>query len=96
VYAIMEWNKAHDKQPLQQWYITTLAIQNLVGGRKEAIKEYLEADGEEIKDHHDELGIKPNFNRKPVSIKEMIKVPEEPEKYPWGKQAEPEEAPASA
>ena len=56
----------------------------------------LEADGEEIKDHHDELGIKPNFNRKPVSIKEMIKVPEEPEKYPWGKQAEPEEAPASA
>jgi uncharacterized protein (DUF1778 family) len=88
VHAIMEWNKAHDKQPLQQWYITTLAIQNLVGGRKEAIKEYQDAMREEIEEHHNELGIKANFNRKPVSIKEMIKVPENPLDYPWGMQAE--------
>jgi uncharacterized protein (DUF1778 family) len=88
VYAIMEWNKAHDKQPLQQWYITTLSIQNLVGGRKEAIKEYQEAMREEIEEHHQELDIHANFNRKPVSIREMITVPEEPEKYPWGRPAE--------
>jgi len=96
VYAIMQWNKQHDKQPLQQWYITTLAIQNLVGGRKEAIKEFQEAMLDEIEEHHNELGIKANFNRKPVSIKEMITVPENPLDYPWGKQVEPEEAPVSA
>lgn len=93
VYAIMEWNKAHEKQPLQQWYITTLAIQNLVGGRKEAIKEYQEAMRDEIAEHHQQLDIHANFNRKPVSIREMITVPEEPEKYPWGKQVEEEAIP---
>ena len=88
VYAIMQWNKEHEKQPLQQWYITTLSIQNLVGGRKEAIKEYQEAMRDEIEEHHRELGIQVNFNRKPVSIREMIEVPESPRDYPWGTQAE--------
>jgi len=96
VYAIMQWNKAHDKQPLQQWYITTLAIQTLVGGRKEAIKEYQEAMREEIEEHHHELGIQANFNRKPVSIKEMVAVPENPQDYPWGKQAEEVGEPVTA
>jgi hypothetical protein len=95
VYAIMQWNKQHQGDPLQQWYITTLALQNLVGGRKEAIKEYQEAMRDEIEEHHNELGIKANFNRKPVSIKKMITVPENPLDYPWGKQVEPEEATAS-
>ncbi|GLV53159.1 hypothetical protein KDH_00140 [Dictyobacter sp. S3.2.2.5] len=35
VYTLMQWNEAH--RPLEQWYITTLSIQKLVGGRKEAI-----------------------------------------------------------
>lgn len=84
VYAIMQWNQAHDQIPLQQWYITTLAIQNLVGGRKEVIKEYQQAYQEEIQAHHDQLGIKPSFNRKPVAIQAMVTVPEEPTAYPWG------------
>jgi hypothetical protein len=96
VYAIMQWNKEHEKQPLQQWYITTLSIQNLVGGRKEAIKEYQEAMRDEIEEHHRELGIKANFNRKPVSIREMVTVPENPLDYPWGTQAETVEAEATA
>jgi hypothetical protein len=91
VYAMMQWNEKHDKQSLQQWYITTLAIQNLVGGRKEAIKEYQEVMREEIEAHHHQLKIQPSFNRKPVKISEMITVAENPLDYPWGKPTEAQE-----
>ena len=88
VYAIMQWNEQHAGKPLEQWYITTLSVQNLVGGRKEAIKEYQEAIADEIEAHHRQLGIQPNFNRKPVSIDKLITVPEEATSYPWGQPAE--------
>jgi hypothetical protein len=88
VYTIMQWNATHS--PLERWYITTLAIQNLVGGRKDAIKTYQEAVCEEIEAHHREWQIKPSFNRrKSVAIEKMITIPEEPTAFPWGR--EPEE-----
>jgi len=95
VYAIMQWNEQHAGEPLQQWYLTTLAIQNLVGGRKETIKEYQDAIADEIEEHHRRLGIQPNYNRKPVSIGKMITVPEEAGAYPWGKPPAAQEAEVS-
>ena len=86
VYALMQWNLTHG--PLEQWYITTLAIQNLVGGNKELIKQYQEANLEDIEAHHQALHIKPSFNRKPVRIQEMVSVSEDPTAFPWGKSAE--------
>ncbi|GHO64444.1 hypothetical protein KSC_033360 [Ktedonobacter sp. SOSP1-52] len=86
VHTLMQWNET--RRPLERWYITTLAIQKLVGGRKEAINAYLETHADEIKAHHDRLGIKPSFNRKPEPITEMIHIAEEPTVFPWGKPAE--------
>ena len=50
VYTLMQWNEAH--RPLEQWSITTLSIQKLVGGRKDAINAYLDAHRDEIEEHH--------------------------------------------
>ncbi|GCE50909.1 telomere resolvase [Thermosporothrix hazakensis] len=82
VWTLMRWNEQH--RPLERWYITTLSIQKLVGGRKDAIKTYLDAHREEIEAHHRELDIRPSYNRKPEAIQDMIQVPEEAEAFPWG------------
>lgn len=73
VHTLMQWNET--RRPLERWYITTLAIQKLVGGRKEAINAYLETHEEEIK---------PSFNRKSEPITEMIHIAEAPTAFPWG------------
>ena len=86
VYTLMQWNEAH--RPLEQWYITTLSIQKLVGGRKEAINAYLEAHRDEIEEHHRRLEIKPSYNRKAEPIGQMITIAEEPTAFPWGRTAE--------
>jgi uncharacterized protein (DUF1778 family) len=86
LHAMMQWNETHG--PLEQWYITTLAIQNLVGGNKEIIKDFLSAHREEIEAHHQALGLKPSFNRKPLRIQEMISIPDDPTAYPWGMSAQ--------
>lgn len=88
VYTLMQWNEAH--RPLERWYITTLAIQKLVGGRKEAINAYVETHQDDIKAHHEALEIKPSFNRKPEPITAMITIPEEPTAFPWGHAETPE------
>jgi hypothetical protein len=88
VWAIMHWNEEHDL--LARWYVSTLAIQNLVGGDKALINAYLEAHAEEIEEHHQQCEIKPSANRKQQSIKETIQVPDDPTAYPWGRV--PEEA----
>jgi hypothetical protein len=86
VYAIMQWNTEH--RPLERWFITTLAIQKLVGGRKESIKAYQDAHQEEIEAHHQEFEITVSANRKSETIQSMIVVPEEPTDFPWGQPAE--------
>lgn len=86
VYTLMQWNEAH--RPLEQWYITTLSIQKLVGGRKEAINAYLDAHRDEIEAHHRKLDIKPSYNRKAEPIDQMITIAEESTAFPWGTTAE--------
>lgn len=82
VHAIMQWNTIH--RPMEQWYITVQGIQNLVGGRKELIKAYLEAHAEEIERHHTSLGITLSYNRKPggLKIEQAVEVPEDPSLFP--------------
>jgi hypothetical protein len=86
VYAIMTWNREH--RPLERWYITTLSIQKLVGGRKDSIKAYQDAHQEEIEAHHRELEITVSANRKAETIQSMIVVPEDPTDFPWGQPVE--------
>jgi hypothetical protein len=81
IYAIMEWNKTH--RPVEQWFITVLPLQNLVGGRKEFIQQCLVEFQEDIDAHHQAYGIVRTYNRKPESIDEMIELPEHGEEYPW-------------
>ena len=84
VYTVMEYNRTH--QLSERWFLSDLAIQNLVGGSKESIKAYKAAHAEEIAVHHREFGIEPGFNRKPGNprIQEVIQVPNEPSAFPWG------------
>jgi hypothetical protein len=90
VWTIMQWNETHGL--LERRYITTLAIQKLVGGDKKLINAYLDAHAEEIEAHHRQWEIKPSANRKQQSIGETIQVPEEPTAYPWERAAEEEGA----
>ncbi|GHO82727.1 hypothetical protein KSZ_07330 [Dictyobacter formicarum] len=82
VYTLIQWNEAH--RPLEQWYITTLSIQKLVGGRKEAINAYLDAHRDEIEEHHRKWEIKPSYNRKAEPIGQMVAIAEDPTAFPWG------------
>jgi hypothetical protein len=86
VYAIMQWNETH--RPLERWYITTLALQKLVGGSKDAIKAYQDAHQEEIEAHHQKLGISLSSNRKSEKIEKTVLVPDAPTDFPWGRSPE--------
>lgn len=83
VYTLMQWNEEH--APQEQWYLTTLSMQKLVGGRKHAIAAYLDAHRDDIEEHHHKLDIKPSVNRKAEPITEVITIAEEPTAFPWGK-----------
>ncbi len=65
-------------QPRDRWYINAGLIYQLKTIRHELINAYLKEHEEEIKSHHQELGIEPRYNRKMESIREMISIPEEP------------------
>jgi len=83
LYCLMKYNRTQATNPLNQWYINVPAVQNLVGGRKEIIKQYLEARSTDIDQHHRELHIEPRYNHKVVPIKEMVSVDEAAAAYPW-------------
>jgi Telomere resolvase len=95
LYAVMHFNEQMAAQGRYNdlWFITVQMMQNLLGGRKDAIKAYLEAHQEEISAHHIHYDIKSHLNRKAQSPREAIPVPEDPKEYPW---AEVAEVPASA
>ncbi|GLV53186.1 hypothetical protein KDH_00410 [Dictyobacter sp. S3.2.2.5] len=63
--------------------MTTLSIQKLVGGRKEAINAYLDVHRDEIEEHHRKLETKPSYNRKAEPIGQMVAIAEEPTAFPW-------------
>lgn len=82
VYTLMQWNESH--RPLEQWYITTVSIQKLVGGRKDAIKAYVQAYHEEVEEYHRRLSIKSCSKRKTTPVDQLITIPEDPAAFPWG------------
>ena len=85
VYSVMKYNQFHELG--ERWYLSERAIQSLVGGRKEFIKQYREAHTEEFEAHHREFGIQEGFNRKPgkPQIQVVVNIPNEAAAYPWGR-----------
>ena len=79
VQAIMNYNDRNDVQEENRWFISAAVVADLVGGKHEVIRSYLEAHQEEIAAHHHKYGLLAKFNRsKPVPITRRIQVPEEP------------------
>jgi hypothetical protein len=73
VDAIMEHNAA-TQEPLRRWYINSGSLRGLVGGRHPAAAAYLESRAAEIQEHHTKYEITPLANRKPMTIKELVKL----------------------
>lgn len=79
VQAIMNYNDRDDIQEENRWFISAAVIVDLVGGKHEVVRAYLEAHKEEIDAHHNKHGLLAKFNRsKPVPITKRIQVPEDP------------------
>ncbi len=76
VLTLMRHNE--QAQPRDRWYINAGLIYQLKTIRHEVINAYLKGHEGAIKNHHDQLGIVPRYNRKMESIREMISIPEEP------------------
>lgn len=64
--------------PRDRWYINAGLVYQLKAIRHEVIHGYLQEHEEEIKAHHQQLGIEPRYNRKMEPIKDMVTIPEEP------------------
>jgi hypothetical protein len=71
VVAIMQHNREaqHD---LDRWFIRAKEIKELVGGRGELIRAYLQEHHTEIEQHHREFGLNEKFNNKPFAITDKI------------------------
>jgi hypothetical protein len=71
VAAIMQHNREaqHD---LDRWFIRAKEIKELVGGRGELIRAYLQDHQPEIEQHHQEFGLNEKYNNKPFAITDII------------------------
>jgi hypothetical protein len=71
VQAIMAYNQAasHD---LDRWFIRAKEIKELVGGRGELIRAYLQDHQQEIALHHQEYELSEKYNTKPFAITDKI------------------------
>ncbi|HEY4383717.1 MAG TPA: protelomerase family protein [Ktedonobacteraceae bacterium] len=71
VQAIMAYNQtaSHD---LDRWFIRAKEIKELVGGRGELIRAYLQDHQQEIAQHHQEFHLTEKFNTKPFAITDKI------------------------
>lgn len=69
---------AHNEhsQPLERWYINATILQKLVGARFSLIAEFMGGHQAEIDAINAKYGLTPAYNRKPVSIKSVVTVPE--------------------
>jgi Telomere resolvase len=77
VDALMAANQSVDLPELR-WFINAPLLIELVGGAPTLAKEYI--DGRpDVAQHHKDLEIKAGFNRRSVSVKERVQVPELPE-----------------
>ncbi len=75
--AIMFYND-QAAMPELMWYINPAVVTDLVGGKPSLASEYLETRKEELDAHHKKYGLTPGYNRRPISIKDRITVPESP------------------
>lgn len=71
VRAIMAYNQAAS-YALDRWFIRAKEIKELVGGRGELIRAYLQEHQEEIDQHHQEFQLTEKFNTKPFAITDKI------------------------
>ena len=71
VQAIMAYNQAasHD---LDRWFIRAKEIKELVGGRGELIRAYLQDHQQEIAQHHQKYELSEKYNTKPFAITDKI------------------------
>ena len=86
--AIIAYND-QAAMPELRWYINAAVVTDLVGGRPSDAKAYLDTR-QDVEAHHQKHNLTPGYNRRPISIKERITVPELPEGAAGS--AEPEEA----
>ena len=73
VDAIIAHNIAQD-DPLHLWYINAAAVRDLVGGRNDAVRAYLQTRDLQIKAHHEQLALTPRQNNKNMKIDAEITV----------------------
>jgi hypothetical protein len=85
--AIIAYND-QAAMPELRWYINAAVVTDLVGGRPSDAKAYLDTR-QDVEAHHQKHNLTPGYNRRPISIKERITVPELPEGAAGS--AEPEE-----
>jgi Telomere resolvase ResT/TelK catalytic domain len=78
VDAIKAYNESVEFSEMR-WYINAAVICELVGGAPGIAKEWLKSRPDVV-EHHKEYKLAPGFNRRGVSIKERVTVPELPDR----------------
>jgi hypothetical protein len=69
--AVMAYN-AHVQDVNLRWHINANVVRQLVGGRPEIIKAYLEERAEDLEEHHTHYAILPRRNRPSELVKQEI------------------------
>jgi hypothetical protein len=74
VAALAAYNDAEGRAQAERWYVNNTLLKQLIGGRFEAITAWLEERQGEIKALNDKYELTPAYNRKPVDVKDVVKV----------------------
>jgi hypothetical protein len=74
IRAIAKHNE--QAEPMSRWYINATAVHKLVGGRFSIINEYFVEHQMDIDNENKEYDLTAAYNRKPISIDQVITVPE--------------------
>jgi hypothetical protein len=81
IAAIAAYND-NAPSPNDRWFINATVVQHLSGARFPIIQEYFADHQAEIAQENAEYDLTPRYNHKPVSIKDVITVPEQPSAQP--------------
>jgi hypothetical protein len=81
IAAIAAYND-NAPSPNDRWFINATVVQHLSGARFPIIQEYFTEHQAEIAQENAEYDLTPRYNHKPVSIKDVITVPEQPSAQP--------------
>ena len=78
VDAVMAYNRSIPNESAElRWFINAPLLVELVGGAPTIAKSYIDGRAD-VAQHHKDLGIQAGFNRRSVSVKERVQVPELP------------------